>query len=88
MRHSQTVLVMALLRVLSGFLELGAACLILRFNNIESALRLNGLLAVAGHTILLVGITLGISGLSEKIPLFKLFLVYLGALLIFLGTRH
>lgn len=88
MQQNQTVLVMALLRVISGLMELGAAYLVFRLNSIESALQVNGFLAVAGHTILLAGVTLGICGLSGRIPLGRLLLVYLGALLIFLGTRH
>lgn len=78
---------MAALRLLSGFLEILAALLIFRYSRIEIALRINSLLAVVGPSLLIIGIFIGITGLSARLPLYRLILVYLGALLIFWGTR-
>ncbi len=88
MLKDHTVLAMALLRVFSGLVELSAALLIIRLNKVDAALRINGVLAVIGPTILLAGIIVGIAGLSDRIPFFRLLLVYIGAFLIFFGTRR
>jgi hypothetical protein len=87
MLKENTILAMAALRVLSGLLEIGAAVLIIRLSRIDTALRINGLLAVVGPTILLLGIMLGVAGLSDRLPLGRLVLIYLGAFLIFWATR-
>lgn len=87
MLRDNTVTAMAALRILSGIVEVGAALLILRYNRIDTALRMNGILAVIGPTILLLGITLGVVGLSDRVPLNRMVLIYLGTILIFWGTR-
>ena len=71
----------------SGIVEVGAAFLILRYNRIDTAIRVNCILAVIGPTILLLGITLGVAGLADRVPFSKMFIIYLGAFLIFWGTR-
>lgn len=88
MLKEHTVFTMAALRIFSGLLEVGAALLILRFNRIDTALRVNGALAIVGPTILLLGITLGVMGLSDRLPLGRMLMIYLGVLLIFWGTRR
>ena len=88
MLKEQTVFTMAALRIFSGLLEVGAALIILRFNRIDTALRVNGMLAIVGPTILLLGITLGVMGLSDRLPLGRMLMIYLGVLLIFWGTRR
>jgi hypothetical protein len=87
MLKDNAVLAMAALRLLSGVMELCAALLILRLNRVDMALRINGFLAIIGPTLLLVGIMVGIAGLSDRIPLLRLALIYLGAFLIFWGAR-
>lgn len=81
------VLGMGLIRVLSAMIELTAALLILKGGDIHKALKINALLAVVGPTVLLLVMLLGLWGLTEKISLVKLAMVYLGVLLIFLGLR-
>jgi hypothetical protein len=87
MLRDNAVLVMAVLRVFTGVMEICAAILMLRINRVEHALRINGVLAIIGPTLLLVGIMVGIAGLSDRIPLLRLALIYLGAFLIFWGAR-
>lgn len=87
MLKEQTVVAMAALRILSGIIEVCAAVLIIRLNRVDAALRINGILAVVGPTILLLGIAVGATGLCDRIPLSRLLLIYLGASLIFIGTR-
>ncbi|MDW7651391.1 MAG: DUF2619 domain-containing protein [Bacillota bacterium] len=88
MLRDNTVLAMAALRMLSGVLEIGAAFLIIRYYRVDMALRINGILAVVGPTLLLVGIFIGVSGLSDRLPLGRLLLIYAGVFLIFWGTRR
>lgn len=83
-----TVTVMAALRFLSGIIEICAALLILYYNKPETALRINGILAIVGPALLLLGIITGAAGLSGRLPLARLLMIYLGALLIFFGTRQ
>ncbi|MBS4032564.1 MAG: DUF2619 domain-containing protein [Clostridiales bacterium] len=88
MLKDNTVLIMAALRLFSGLVEVCAAVLIFHLNRVDTALRINGVLAVIGPTVLLTGIVVGIAGLSGRIPLLRLLLVYFGAFLIFWGTRR
>jgi hypothetical protein len=88
MLKENTVLTMAALRLLSGALEIMAAIFIFRISRVDVALRINGILAVVGPSILLLGIMVGVAGLSDRLPLSRLLLIYSGAFLIFWGTRR
>ncbi|MGI6097261.1 MAG: YqhV family protein [Dethiobacteria bacterium] len=82
-----SLLAMIALRLLSGTMEISAAILIYRLNNLEQALKINAILASIGPFVFLTAMYLGLSGLSSKIPYSKLFFIYLGVLLIFWGLR-
>jgi len=84
---NSTIYLMSALRLFSGLMEILAGYLILRFNSIETALRINSLLAVVGPSLLIICIFIGITGLSSRLPLYRLILIYAGAFLIFWGTR-
>jgi hypothetical protein len=49
---------MASLRILSGCIEIFAAYLMIRFNNIEKALMVNSSLAIVGPVILILTTTI------------------------------
>ncbi len=78
---------MALLRMISGTIELTAAVLMLHFHNLETACRINGLLGLVGPTILILVSALGVAGLAGKLEAWKLALVVCGVLCILVGTR-
>lgn len=78
---------MALLRLLSGALELTAAYLMVRLGRVEDAVRINGLLGLVGPTVLLLVSLLGIGGLSAQVSWPRLGIIACGVLLILLGTR-
>lgn len=78
---------MALLRVLSGALELTAAYLMLRWGRVEAAMRINGLLGMVGPAVLVLVSLLGLAGLSTHLPWPRVGLIACGVLLILLGTR-
>lgn len=82
---NKIVLTMAMLRLLSGSIEIIAALLMLRFNQIEKALMVNTGLAMAGPLILLTTTTIGLSGLADKLSVGKLIWVLVGVSCIFIG---
>jgi hypothetical protein len=81
----KVVLGMAALRVLSGCIEILAALLMLRFNQIEKALLVNSGLALVGPLILLATTTLGLVGLADKLSWGKLLWVIAGVTCLFIG---
>ncbi|MBM0067670.1 YqhV family protein [Alkalicoccobacillus gibsonii] len=82
-----TLLVMVLLRVLSGLIEITVAGLILRFNSVEKAIFLNGILALIGPTIFILSIVIGLVGLSDKLSIPKFMLIGTGAACILIGAK-
>ncbi len=75
------------LRLLSGFIELSAAFLMLRMNSVEKAVAINAMLAIIGPTVLLLSISIGLVGMSDKLSLSKFLLIGAGVTLILLGIR-
>lgn len=82
---NKIVLSMASLRLMSGSLEIIAALLMLRFNQIEKALLINSGLALAGPLVLLTTTTIGLVGIAEKLSYGKMLWVLVGVSCIFIG---
>jgi len=82
---NKIVLSMALLRVLSGSIELLAAFLIYRFNNVEKALVINSSLALVGPLIFITITSLGLVGISDKLSFGKLAWVAAGVTCLLIG---
>ena len=78
---------MVLIRILSGSLEVTAAGLMLKFNDLEKALAINSLLALVGPTVLIITTGIGIAGLSEKISYLKIVCLFSGVLIILLSLK-
>lgn len=78
---------MAGVRVLSACLEITAAILMLKFNRLDAALRINGLLGLIGPLILLAVTAIGAFGLAGRVHPAKLATIFLGVVLILIGTR-
>ncbi|AJY77267.1 YqhV family protein [Paenibacillus beijingensis] len=72
------VLSMASLRILSGSIEILAALLMLRLNQIDKAMIVNSSLAFVGPIILISTTTIGLAGLSDKLSPSKLIWVAAG----------
>ena len=83
----KAVMGMALLRILSGGIEIFAAFLMLRFNDIEKALILNSSLALVGPIILIATTSIGLLGLSDRISFQAIFWVFLGVGCILYGVK-
>lgn len=83
----KAILGMALLRILSGSIEICAAILMLKLNSIEKALIVNSSLALVGPVILILTTTIGTLGIVEKISYMKMLWIFLGVSFILIGVK-
>ena len=81
------VLSMALLRFLSSSIEFTAAMLMLHFNRVDMAFKINAVLAMVGPTVLICVTTLGLVGLAGKVSMLGMVSIVTGVVLIFLGIN-
>lgn len=81
------VLGMAALRLLSSSIEFTAALLMLYFNSVETAFKINALLAMVGPTVMITVTSLGLVGLAGKVSSLGLACILLGIALIFFGVN-
>lgn len=84
---SLAILGMVILRLLSGCMEITAAMLILKLNNLEQALKINALLASLGPLIFIGVMYLGLTGLARELSFNRAIFIYAGVALIFWGLR-
>jgi putative exporter of polyketide antibiotics len=78
---------MALLRMISGSVEVLAALLILKVNEVEKALIINSSLAIIGPIILIATTTIGLFGMADKISLSKILWIVCGVCCILYGVK-
>ncbi|WP_054957693.1 YqhV family protein [Paenibacillus dakarensis] len=76
---------MASLRILSGSLEIIAALIMLRLNQVEKALALNTALAFTGPLILILTTTIGLVGMADKLSWGKIGWVLCGVTILLYG---
>jgi putative exporter of polyketide antibiotics len=79
------VMSMATLRLISGSLEIVAALIMLRLNQVEKALLVNSGLALIGPLVLLSTTTIGLIGMADKLSFGKMLWVFAGVSFIFIG---
>ncbi len=84
---NKTVLVMALIRAFFGLLGLLGAFLMLRYNDVSSAVRINGVIGSIGPFVFLSVSLMGVSALASSVPLSRTILILVGIGLIMLGTK-
>ncbi|OKO91176.1 YqhV family protein [Geobacillus proteiniphilus] len=77
-----SVMAMAGMRMVSAFIELSAALLMLVFNDVKKALAVNAVLAVVGPTVMMVTMAIGLLSLADELSFSRLGLVALGIALI------
>jgi hypothetical protein len=82
---NKVVLAMGMLRLLSGSIEIFAALLMLRLNQIDKALVVNSSLALVGPLILIATTTIGLVGISDKLSLGKFVWVLAGVTCLLIG---
>lgn len=78
---------MAALRILSSTIEFTAALLMLRFNSVETAFKINAVLAMVGPTVMITVTALGLLGLAGKASPVGLASIVLGICFIFYGIH-
>ncbi len=83
----RTLLSIIILRVISGGIEITAALLMFKFNDLSKALVINSLLALVGPTVLLSTTLIGLYGLAGKISLLKACFLIGGILLIITSIK-
>ncbi len=83
-----TVNNMALVRVISGLLEISVAVIFLKLGKVQSALRLNTFLGLIGPLVFLVVSALGIAAIAVKLSWPKIILISLGIILVLIGTKN
>jgi hypothetical protein len=81
------VLGMAMLRLISGMIEITAAMLMLKYNQVEKALVINSSLAIVGPIVLITTTSLGIIGIADKISFTKILWVLAGVGCIIYGIK-
>lgn len=82
---NKIVLTMSSLRLMSGTIEIFAALLMLRLNEIDKALAVNSTLALVGPLVLITTTTIGLVGLSDKLSMGKFLWVVAGVACLLIG---
>ncbi|WP_126427559.1 YqhV family protein [Brevibacillus marinus] len=83
----KAIIGMASLRLLSGTIEILAALLILKLNQVEKALLVNAGLALIGPLIMLSTTTIGLIGIADRISFQKILWILVGVACILIGIR-
>ncbi|WP_391123372.1 DUF2619 domain-containing protein [Psychrobacillus sp. L3] len=83
----KALLFIILLRIISGSVDLTAAMLMYKFNDLEKVLYLNTLLVLVGTSVLIIMIAIALFGLAEKISLTRMICLFSGILLILFSLK-
>ena len=83
----KALLIIITLRVISGSIEITAAALMFKFNDLEKAFYINTLLALVGPVILIVTTGIALLGLAEKISLTRIICLFCGIFLILFSLK-
>lgn len=84
----QTALIyIVMLRILSGSVDIIAAYIMFKLNDLEKAFIVNSSLALIGPIIFIITTGIGLAGLSDKISLAKMICLLSGVTLIFISLR-
>ncbi|WP_017381536.1 YqhV family protein [Paenisporosarcina sp. TG-14] len=83
----KALILMVILRLLSGSIEVSAALLMFKLNDLEKALYINSLLALVGPVVLIITTGIGLYGLTEKISLLRIICLFSGILLILFSLK-
>jgi len=75
------------LRLLSGSIEITAAAIMFKLNDLEKAFYINTLLALVGPIILIVTTAIALLGLAEKISLTRIICLFCGIFLILYSLK-
>lgn len=85
--RSKAVVLMALMRCLSGMIEFTAAVLMFKSDSVEKAMKINAALALIGPTVMVIVTSIGIVSLSNKgFSISRFLLILTGVTMIFIGV--
>ncbi|MDC3416230.1 YqhV family protein [Aquibacillus salsiterrae] len=82
----KAILGMALLRLLSGTIEISAAFLIFKIHQVDKALLINSSLAIVGPLILIITTSIGLLSIAADISYVKIIWIFVGIICIFYGV--
>ncbi len=82
-----SIIIMGIARIIFGVLSLGFGVLMIKLNQVEKALTLNGILGIVGPFIFIFVSGVGIAGLADKLPVTKIIALVAGMALILWGTK-
>ncbi len=82
-----TVNNMAVIRIISGLLEIAVAFIFLKAGKVEAALRMNAFLGLVGPLVFIAVSVLGIAAIAVKLSWYKVMLLSIGLLLVLIGTK-
>lgn len=83
----KALILIVALRLISGSIELTAAALMFKFNDLEKAFYINTLLALVGPVILITTTGIALLGLADKISLAKILCLFGGIFLILFSMK-
>lgn len=81
------LLMIILLRIFSGSVDIFAALLMYKFNDLEKAFYINTLLALVGPCVLIITTGIALFGLAEKISITRMVCLFAGITLILISLR-
>jgi hypothetical protein len=76
---------MVVLRLISGSIEILAALVMFKLNQVEKALLVNSALALVGPLILISTTTIGLAGIADKLSWTRFLWILLGVSCLFIG---
>jgi len=82
-----TVTNMAVIRIISGLLEIGTALLFIKTGRVDAALRLNAFLGLAGPVAFILVSVLGIAAVAVKLSWIKMAALIFGLALVLIGAK-
>ncbi|HWI47628.1 MAG TPA: YqhV family protein [Rummeliibacillus sp.] len=83
----KSLLLIVILRLMSGSIEVTAALFMLKFNSLEKAFYINTMLALVGPTVLIVTTAIALFGLADKISVTRMICLFAGITLILISLN-
>ncbi|MFD1927909.1 YqhV family protein [Sporosarcina siberiensis] len=83
----KALLTIIILRIFSGSVDITAALLMYRFNDLEKAFYINTLLALVGPVVLIITTGVALLGLAEKISIIRMVFLFSGIILILISLK-
>ena len=83
----KALLMIIMLRIFSGSVDITAAMLMYKFNDLEKAFYINTLLALVGPCVLIITTGIALVGLAEKVSVTRMVCLFAGIILILFSLK-